>query len=105
MSNTSKEQTAAKLFEQILKEGNEGYPFRDVMDNLTDGEIIACVETYAAQQVALHSKQPHTEDKQPGETVSLEAVIELINEYPFFFKNDACRLTLTTQIRNLTGRE
>ena len=35
---------------EIIMEGNEGYQFRDVIDNLTEQDILDCMEEYAKQQ-------------------------------------------------------
>jgi hypothetical protein len=35
---------------EIIMEGNEGYKFRDVIDNLTEEQILDCMEEYAKQQ-------------------------------------------------------
>jgi hypothetical protein len=35
---------------EIIMEGNEGYQFRDVIDNLTEQDILSCMEEYAKQQ-------------------------------------------------------
>lgn len=35
---------------EIIMEGNEGYRFRDVIDNLTEEDILDCMEKYAKQQ-------------------------------------------------------
>lgn len=40
---------AIKDFEQILNQGTVGYSFRDIIDNLTDEQIIDAVEEYAIQ--------------------------------------------------------
>lgn len=38
-----------KNFEQVLKEGAEGYSFREVIDNLTDEQIVYAANEYAKQ--------------------------------------------------------
>jgi len=38
-----------RTFEEILKEGNEGRTFREVIDNLTDEQIIESALKYAQQ--------------------------------------------------------
>jgi len=42
--------------EQVLKEGNEGYDLRTVIDNLTNDQIIECMDEYA-QEVVNNLKQ------------------------------------------------
>lgn len=35
------------LFEDLIKEGNEGYPLRDILNNLTVEQIVECANQYA----------------------------------------------------------
>lgn len=45
---TSANSAEKKTAEDFIKEGNEGYPLRDVIDNLTDEQIIQSANHFAA---------------------------------------------------------
>ena len=51
--------TAARDF---LMDGNEGFPFRDVVDNLDEDIILDCIEKYADYKAANSTKEIKTKD-------------------------------------------
>ena len=50
------ENRAAYEFDKILKQGNEGESFRNIIDNLTDDQIREAIEEYAESKNTNHSK-------------------------------------------------
>lgn len=50
-----------KSAEEIVKFGNEGYPLRDVIDNLSNEEIIGCFIEYVSQFIDLAAEQAEAE--------------------------------------------
>jgi hypothetical protein len=65
---------------EVIMEGNEGYPFRYVIDNLTEEDILDCMKEFAKMHVeqALKEAINNTKDSY----VTEEDEEDILNCYP-----------------------